>query len=83
VGARAAIGRTIGAWHLLQRWGITYRLRYARGDLFLGPYRHGRSAAIALEDVLARISERLGERREAEPQRMTGSGASVRALRLF
>jgi hypothetical protein len=32
------------AWHLLQRW-ITYRLRYAGGDLFLGPYRHGRSAA--------------------------------------
>ena len=25
-------------WHLLQRW-ISYRLRYARGDLFLGPYR--------------------------------------------
>ena len=31
------------AWHLLQRW-ITFRLRYARGDLFLGPVRHGPSA---------------------------------------
>jgi hypothetical protein len=35
-------------WHLLQRW-ITYRLRYARGDLFLGPYRHGREAAPLLQ----------------------------------
>jgi len=35
------------AWHLLQRW-ITYRLRYARGDLFLGPYRHGRAAALVI-----------------------------------
>src|SRR5215472_1532605 len=26
--------------HLVQRW-ITYRLRYAFGDLFLGPYRRG------------------------------------------
>jgi hypothetical protein len=27
-------------YHLAQRW-ITYRLRYAAGDLFLGMYRHG------------------------------------------
>ena len=46
------------AWHLLQRW-ITYRLRYARADLFLGPYRHGGSAVVLLSEVLAHISERL------------------------
>ncbi len=27
-------------YHLAQRW-ITYRLRYALGDIFLGPYRGG------------------------------------------
>jgi hypothetical protein len=27
-------------YHLAQRW-ITYRLRYALGDIFLGPYRTG------------------------------------------
>ena len=27
-------------YHLAQRW-ITYRLRYALGDIFLGPYRSG------------------------------------------
>jgi hypothetical protein len=27
-------------YHLAQRW-ITYRLRYAVGDIFLGPYRSG------------------------------------------
>ena len=32
------------AWHRVQRW-ITYRLRYARGDFFLGPYRVGRAPA--------------------------------------
>ena len=44
------------AWHLLQRW-ITYRLRYARGDLFLGPYRHGRDAALVMGEILARIAD--------------------------
>ena len=29
-----------GATHLAQRW-ITYRLRYALGDIFLGVYRSG------------------------------------------
>lgn len=28
------------SYHLAQRW-ITYRLRYALGDIFLGPYRSG------------------------------------------
>ena len=32
-------------WHLLQRW-ITYRMRYAVADLFLGAYQHGRAAAL-------------------------------------
>ena len=54
------------AWHLLQRW-ITFRLRYARGDLFLGPYQHGPSAAILLAEILARISDRLSDKREPEP----------------
>ena len=41
-------------YHLLQRW-ITYRLRCARGDLFLGPYRHGRAAASTLSEILGAI----------------------------
>jgi len=47
------------AWHLLQRW-ITYRLRYAGGDLFLGPYRHGRGAALVMSEILARIAYQAG-----------------------
>ena len=50
------------AWHLLQRW-ITYRLRYARGDLFLGPYRHGRGAALVMGGILARIVQQLSASR--------------------
>jgi hypothetical protein len=53
------------AWHLLQRW-ITYRLRYAGADLFLGPYRHGPAAAILLTEILARIAERLARAHGAE-----------------
>jgi hypothetical protein len=54
-------------WHLLQRW-ISYRLRYARGDLFLGPYRHGPSAAVLLGEILAHIAARLAQPRGAEPR---------------
>ena len=53
------------AWHLLQRW-ITFRLRYARGDLFLGAYQHGPVAAVILAEILARISDRLSDKREPE-----------------
>jgi hypothetical protein len=70
------------AWHLLQRW-ITYRLRYARGDLFLGPYEHGRSAAITLSDILACIAVRLAGKRVAEPRGRAYSGESMQALPLF
>jgi hypothetical protein len=52
------------AWHLLQRW-ITYRLRYAGADLFLGPYRHGCAAAFLLSEILLRISDHSASRREA------------------
>jgi hypothetical protein len=55
------------AWHLLQRW-ITYRLRYAYADLFLGPYRHGPSAAARLPEILARISDRLARERTETPR---------------
>ena len=54
-------------WHLLQRW-ISYRLRYACGDLFLGPYRHGPSAAVLLGEILAHIAARLAQPRGAEPR---------------
>src|SRR5689334_16082814 len=50
------------AWHLLQRW-ITYRLRYARGDLFLGPYRRGRSAVLVMNEILTRITQQLSAAR--------------------
>ena len=50
------------AWHLLQRW-ITYRLRYAGGDLFLGPYRHGRGAALVMSEILARIAHQVEDLR--------------------
>jgi len=46
------------AWRLLQRW-ITFRLPYARGDLFLGPYRHGRAPALVMGEILARITQQL------------------------
>ena len=62
------------AWHLLQRW-ITYRLRYARADLFLGPYRHGPAAAVLLPEILARISDRLSRQRPAQRRGRVGSGA--------
>jgi len=44
-------------WHLLQRW-ITYRLRYAGADLFIGPYLHGRAAASTPAEIAMRIAER-------------------------
>jgi hypothetical protein len=53
------------ASHLLQRW-ITYRLRYARGDLFLGPYRHGPATAVLMPEILAGIAERLTKEREED-----------------
>jgi hypothetical protein len=56
------------AWHLLQRW-ITYRLRYARADRLLGPYRHGPPAAVLLSEILAGIADRLAHPRDAEPSR--------------
>jgi hypothetical protein len=52
------------AWHLLQRW-ITYRLCYAGGDLFLGPYRHGRTAAQVMGEILSRSSYRQDVRKRA------------------
>ncbi|MBV8577831.1 MAG: hypothetical protein JOZ58_22700 [Acetobacteraceae bacterium] len=55
-------------WHLLQRW-ITYRLRYACADLFLGPYRHGPAAGVLLAELLAGIAERLARDRATEPRR--------------
>jgi hypothetical protein len=61
------------AWHLLQRW-ITYRLRYARADLFLGPYRHGHSAALSLSEILSQIASRLAQKRVAERRRITSHG---------
>ena len=67
------------AWHLLQRW-ISYRLRYARGDLFLGPYQHGPSAAVVLAEILARISDRLSHHREMEPHGPARSSAFAQAL---
>src|SRR5206468_2733859 len=66
------------ASHLLQRW-ITFRLRYARGDVFLGPYQHGPSAAILLSEILARISGRLSNRREPESRRLGAVGGSGRS----
>ena len=56
------------AWHLLQRW-ITYRMRYAAGDLFLGAYQHGRAAAVLLAEILARIMARLSQARPVQPPR--------------
>ena len=55
-------------WHLLQRW-ITYRLRYAAGDLFLGAYQHGRAAAVLLAEILERIVTRLSHARPLKPRR--------------
>ena len=69
------------AWHLLQRW-ISYRLRYARGDLFLGVYQHGPSAAVVLAEILARISDRLSHA-HGEPRRVISSGALPEARPLL
>jgi hypothetical protein len=46
------------SYHLLQRW-ITYRLRYAGGDLFLGAYRHGQVATRLLSEILVRIASQV------------------------
>jgi hypothetical protein len=43
--------------HLAERW-ITYRLRHAIGDLFLGRYLPGPSSAILLAEILAQTQER-------------------------
>ncbi len=61
------------AWHLLQRW-ITYRLRFACGDLFLGTYRHGREAAVPVSEILARIAERLSHKGSECHRLAPGSG---------
>jgi hypothetical protein len=67
------------AWHLLQRW-ITYRLRYARGDLFLGPYRHGR-IALVLAEILARISGQVAYERGAAGRSHAAARSRVGLLR--
>ena len=46
---------------------------------FLGPYRHGRSAALLLSEILAQISDRLSQEHGAEPRRGTGSAALAQA----
>jgi hypothetical protein len=50
------------SYHLLQRW-ITYRLRYAGGDLFLGAYRHGQAATRLLSEILVRIASQVSAER--------------------
>jgi hypothetical protein len=67
------------AWHLLQRW-ITYRLRYARADLFLGPYRHGPYGAVRLDEILAQICGRLSPEKSAEPRRPARFGSLVHPI---
>ena len=53
--------------------GITYRLRYARGDLFLGPYRHGPVGCLGvLSEILERIAARLSQPGAATPRHPTG-----------
>jgi hypothetical protein len=61
------------AWLLAQRW-LTYRMRRALGDLFLGRYQHGPAAAVLLAEVLAAIAVRLAQRRAEEPQRFARPG---------
>ena len=60
------------AWHLLQRW-ITYRLRYACGGLFLGPYQRGRDAALVMGEILARIAQQLSAGRAMHRPRSPSS----------
>ena len=67
------------AWHLLQRW-ITYRLRYATADFFIGPYWHGRAAAGRLGEIAIQLAEREkaqrgGPRAEA-PRASSGRSAA-------
>lgn len=52
-------------WHLVQRW-VSYRLRYAHADLWLGTYQHGRDAASALAEIAARIAERTASSRSTD-----------------
>ena len=70
------------AWHLLQRW-VGYRLRYARGDLFLGPYRRGPAAGVPLAEILAQIAARLARGRAAERPRIAGRTVFVSSLPLL
>ena len=56
------------AWHLFQRW-ISYRLRSAVGDLFLGPYRHGPSAAVLMAEIWMRILDKLSHAHRRLPAR--------------
>jgi hypothetical protein len=61
------------AWHLAQRW-LTYRMRRALGDLFLGRYQHGPAAAVLLTEVLAVIAARLAHGRVPEIRRVARKG---------
>jgi hypothetical protein len=56
-------------YHLAQRW-ITYRLRYALGDIFLGPYRSS-GDRIVLSLLIAQFTAaaRLGVVRGTGPAR--------------
>jgi hypothetical protein len=65
-------------WHLLQRW-ITYRLRSARGDLFLGAYGHGRLAAMALTEIRACISAQAANGRRTDAGARSDSSKSPAA----
>ena len=54
------------SYHLAQRW-ITYRLRYAIGDLFLGVYQRGFASLRRAEDAFRPrpVADRWNERPEA------------------
>jgi hypothetical protein len=67
------------AWHLLQRW-ITYRVRYARADLFLGPYRRGPVARVLLAEILAQITARLAQGPVTEQRRVARTGVLLPML---
>jgi len=54
-------------YHLLQRW-ITYRLRNAAGDLFLGTYQHGQVATLTLPEILAAMAGQRTARRQVPPR---------------
>ena len=67
------------SYHLAQRW-ITYRLRYALGDIFLGPYRNG-ADRIILHALIARFAlpARSARARRVGP----GPHPSASSIQLF